>query len=142
MKYNDIALFKGKLKTNIQKWAEEKIDMLFPSKPQVRVFAKRGLDNLLSRHDARINKAIDTALLFVGDKDGTVDSDVAIETLAALFNEMDVRKYDIAGIGINVGKGAISIDFPHHFVYDMLVGNLGQVKITTDDLLELKGMFA
>ena len=142
MKYNDIALFKGKLKTNIQKWAEGKIDQLFPSKPQIRVFAKRGLDNLLSRHDARINKAIDTALIFIGNKDGSIDSDTAIETLAALFNEMDVRKYDIAGIGVNIGEGAVNIDFPHHFIYDMLIGNLGQIKITTEDILELKEMFA
>lgn len=142
MKYTDMALFKGRLKTAVQKWGESKIDALFPSKPQLRVFAKRGFDNLLTRHDARINKAIDTALLFVADSKGNIDSDVAIDTLADLFNEMDIRKYDVGGMGISIGKGAVSIDLPHHFIYDMLVGNLGQIRFTTEDILELKAMFA
>ena len=141
MKYNDIALFKGKVKTAIQQWGEQKIDALFPNKAQLRVFAKRGFDNLLERHDARINKAIDTAMLFVADKHGCIDSDVAIDMLVDLFKEMEVQKYDLFGISVGVGKGAVTLDFPHHFVYDMLIGNLGQVKFTAEDFLELKGMF-
>lgn len=141
MKYADIAEFTGKCKTAIQQWGDKKIDELFPNKPQLRVFAKRGLDNILTRHDARINKAIDTAMLFVADGNGCIDSDVMIDTLVDLFKEMDVQKYDLWGIGLGVGKGAVTLDFPHNFVYDMLIGNLGQVKFTAEDILELKDMF-
>ena len=142
MKYTDIAEFTGKCKTAIQQWGDSKIDQLFPYKPQLRVFAKRGLDNILTRHDQRINKAIDTAMLFVADGNGCIDSDVLVDTLVSLFQEMDVQHYDLFGLGVGVGKGAITIDFPHNFLYDMLIGNLGQVKLTADDLLELKNLFA
>lgn len=141
MKYTDIAQFTGKCKTAIQQWGEKKIDELFPSKPQLRVFAKRGFDNFLTRYDTRINKAIDTAMLFVADGQGCIDSDVAIDTLVSLFNEMDVQKYDLWGIEVGVGKGAVTLDFPHTLLFDMILGNLGQVKLTADDLLELKAMF-
>ena len=138
MKYTDIAQFKGECKSAIQQWGEEKIDALFPNKPQLRVIAKRGFDNLLTRYDHRMNTAIDTALIFVGDKNGTVDSDAAIDMLVSLFQEMDVRKYTVWGIEMSVGKGALTIDLPHHPMYDLLVGNLGQIKFTADDMLELK----
>ena len=141
MKYTDIAQFKGECKTAIQQWGEEKIDALFPSKPQLRVLAKRGFDNLLTRYDQRMNSAIDTALLFIGDKNGTVDSDAAIDMLVSLFQEMDVQKYKFWGIDMSIGKGLITIDLPHHPVYDMLVGNLGQIKFNADDILELKDIF-
>ena len=141
MKYTDIAKFKGECKSAIQQWGEEKIDALFPGKPQMRVMAKRGFDNLLTRCDHKMNTAIDTALLFVGDKNGTVDSDTAIDMLVGLFQEMDVQKYNAWGIDMCIGKGAITIDLPHHPMLDLFVGNLGQIKFTSDDLLELKELF-
>lgn len=141
MKYTDIAKFKGECKSVIQQWGEEKIDALFPNKPQVRTFAKRGLDNLLARYDARMNSAIDTALLFIADNNGTVDSDVAIDMLVSLFKEMEVQKYSFWGMDMGIGQGAITIDLPHNPIYDLLVGNLGQVKFTAEDILELKDMF-
>ena len=141
MKYTDIAKFKGECKSAIQQWGEEKIDALFPGKPQMRVMAKRGFDNLLTRYDQRMNTAIDTALLFVGDKNGTIDSDTAIDMLVSLFQEMDVHKYSAWGIDMCVGKGAITIDLPHQPMIALFVGNLGQIKFTAEDLLELKDMF-
>ena len=141
MKYTDIAQFKGECKTAIQQWGEEKIDALFPTKPQLRVLAKRGFDNLLTRYDHRMNTAIDTALLFVADKNGTIDSDVAIDMLVSLFQEMDIQQYTLWGIDMSVGRGSVVIDLPHHPMLDLLVGNLGQVKFTAEDILELKEMF-
>ena len=141
MKYTDIAQFIGKCKTAMQQWGDKKIDELFPNKPQLRVFAKRGLNNVLTRYDDRINKSIDTAMLFVADEKGCIDSDVAIDTLVSLFKEIDVRSYNLWGVDVGVGKGAVTLDFPHNFMFDMLIGNLGQVKFTAEDILELKTMF-
>ena len=141
MKYTDIAQFKSECKTAIQQWGEEKIDALFPAKPQLRVLAKRGLDNILTRYDHRMNTAIDTALIFVADKNGTIDSDAAIDMLVSLFQEMDVQKYTLWGIDMSVGHGSVIIDLPHHPMLDLFVGNLGQVKFTAEDILELKEMF-
>ena len=141
MKYADIAEFTGKCKTAVQQWGERKIDELFPGKPQLRALAKRGFDNILTRYDAKINKTIDTAMLFIADDKGNIDSDVVVDHLVSLFQEMDVQKYDVWGLDLAVGKGAITIEFPHNIMYDMLFGNLGKVKLTADDILELKDMF-
>lgn len=142
MKYTDMAQFTGKCKTAVQQWADKKIDELFPYKPQLRVFAKRGVDNILTRYDTRINKALDTAMLFVADGNGCIDSDVMVDTVVALFNEMEVQKYTVWGMDVGVGRGAVTINFPHNMVFDMLLGNLGQVKFTADDFLELKDLLA
>jgi len=32
------------------------------------------------------------------------------------------------------------ISFPHNFLIDMLVGDMGSVKLTTEDILDLKNM--
>lgn len=142
MKYTDMAQFTGKCKAAVQQWADKKIDELFPYKPQLRVFAKRGVDNILTRYDTRINKALDTAMLFVADGNGCIDSDVMVDTVVALFNEMEVQKYTVWGMDVGVGRGAVTINFPHNMVFDMLLGNLGQVKFTADDFLELKDLLA
>lgn len=141
MKATDINKFKGDLKAAIQEWVEYRIDELFPTKPQTKVLLKRGLNNYLSKVDGKLNSMIDNSLLFITDENGTIDTDVAIDMFVDMFKEMDIQEYKIGMIPITVGKGEIVAELPHNPLLDMVVGNLGKVKITSADFLELKELF-
>lgn len=141
MKATDINKFKGDLKAAIQEWVEYRIDELFPNKPQTKVLLKRGLNNYLSKADGKLNSMIDNSLLFITDENGTIDTDVAIDMFVDMFKEMDIQEYKIGMIPITVGKGEIVAELPHNPLLDMVVGNLGKVKITSADFLELKELF-
>lgn len=138
MKVTDINKFKGDLKTALQEWTETRIDELFPTRPQTKVLLKRGLNNYLSKSDNKLNSLIDNSLLFIADENGTIDTDTAIDMFVEMFKEMDVQEYRLGMIPITIGKGEIVAELPHHPLLDMIVGNLGKVKITSEDLLELK----
>lgn len=69
------------------------------------------------------------------------DTDVAIDMFVDMFKEMDIQEYKIGMIPITVGKGEIVAELPHNPLLDMVVGNLGKVKITSADFLELKELF-
>lgn len=139
MKYEDICKFKGDVKTAVQTWAEGKVDAIFKNRPQTRVLMKRALNNWLTMQDERMNKVIDAALLFVADEHGNVDSDAVVEMIVGLFNEMEKQEYDLfAGITASVGKGEFVVSLPRNPYMDLLVGNLGMVKITAEDILEFK----
>lgn len=141
MKATDINKFKGDFKTAIQEWVEYRIDELFPNKPQTKVLLKRGLNNYFSKADGKLNGMIDNSLLFITDKNGTIDTDVAIDMFVDMFKEMDIQEYKIGMIPITVGKGEIVAELPHNPLLDMVVGNLRKVKITSADFLELKELF-
>lgn len=141
MKATDINKFKGDLKAAIQEWVEYRIDELFPNKPQTKVLLKRGLNNYLSKADGKLNSMIGNSLLFITDENGTIDTDVAIDMFVDMFKEMDIQECKIGMIPITVGKGEIMAELPHNPLLDMVVGNLGKVKITSADFLELKELF-
>ncbi len=140
MKREDLNQFKGEIKTAIQSWGESKIDSLFPQKAHTRTILKKGLNNFLSKKDALINKWLDTGFLFVADENGVIDSDVMVDTLVSLFEEMEVREYQLDVAKLTIGKGQAVIDLPHNFLLDMFVGNLGSIKFTSDDIGELKNL--
>lgn len=137
MKKEDLNRFKGEIKDAIQSWGENKINSLFPQEAR-RSFFKKGLINLLDKEDERINKWLDAGFLFVADENGIIDSDVMIDTLTSLFEEMDSRVYQLGMIKLSIGKGQAIIELPRNFLVDMLVGELGIVKFTSSDISELK----
>jgi hypothetical protein len=141
MKVTDINKFKGDLKTAVQEWGENRIDELFPNSPSKKVFLKRGFTNWLSKKDGNLNKMIDNSLLFITDENGVVDTDSAIDMILGMFKEMDVQEYNFGMIPITVGKGEIVAELPHNPLLDMVAGNLGKVRVTSEDLLELKELF-
>lgn len=140
----EINTFKSDLKSNIQAWTEDKIDKLSTTRPKLKaasVYMKRGLNNWLDREDMRINKIVDNLLLFVTDESGNINTDIIIDDLINMFNGMDVRQAQVGFINVEYGKGEIKINIPHNPMLDLLFGDLGQVKITSEDILEIKKMF-
>lgn len=140
MKYTDICRFKGEVKSAVQTWCESKIDTLFPGKPKVKMFAKRALNNWMSREDEKLNRWIDNVLLFIGDEKGNVDSDTAMDMLMEVFKESEPARYDLRFAELTIGRGELVVELPSHPMLDLFVGKLGRVKFTCDDFMELKEM--
>ncbi len=141
MKIEDVNRFKGLVKTALQDWGNAKIDELLPKKAAPKVFLKNGLNNILTRYDTDINKWVDNIFLFIADENGVIDSDKMIDTLAGIFKEMPRKEYSLGPFGMVAGAGEVVISFPHNFLMDMLVGDMGSVKFTTEDILEFKEQF-
>lgn len=139
MKIEDVNLFKGKMKTAVQRWAEVKIDELFADSAMARMFVKNGLNNALNRFDSRMNEGIDHLFLFVS-KDGTVDTDTMIEGIAQLFDEMKPCEYEVGAFRVTMGNGELAVELPKNFLFDMLVG-CGRLRFTSEDVLEFKNLF-
>ena len=140
MRIDDVNRFKGEIKTAFQSWAESKIEVLFANKAAARTFMKNGLNNMMNRFDGKINSYIDYLFMFVADENGVVDSDTMIDTMASLFKEMQPRKYPLGMVDVSVGNGELVVDLPHNFFLEMLVGDLGKVKFTTEDINEFKNL--
>lgn len=140
MKTSDVNEFKGRLKSAILEWGESKIDALFPNKPQVRAIMKNGLNNMLYKVDNSINSYVDNIVLFVGDAKGNIDSDSMVDMAVSMFEEVEQSKFDVGIFGIRAGKGELIIDLPQNIFLDMLVGNLGSVRFTSEDFKEFKNL--
>lgn len=140
MKIEDVNQFKGAIKAALQDWGNARIDELLPQKAAPKVFLKNGLNNVLSRYDAHINKWVDSIFIFVADEGGSIDSDTMIDTLVGMFKEMPKKEYSFGSFSAVAGSGEVVISFPHNFLMDMLVGDMGSVRITTEDILEIKSL--
>ena len=138
MKATDINQFKGELKTAIQSWGNSKIDELFKNSIS-RTFAKNGLNNMLNRYDASMNKGIDMLWMFIADENGVVDSDVLVDNAIAMLKEMDLKEYNIMGLNMTVGKGEVAIEMPKNIFFDMLVG-CSKIRFTSNDINEFKNL--
>lgn len=131
------------LTQSVRTWAESKIDELCVTRPRLKaasVYLKRGLNNWLDREESKVGEMVDTLTLFAADKDGNIDADTLIEDAVNIFREMDMNYAEMGAFAVEYGKGAVTIHIPHNLFLDMIFGDLGQVKITADDLLELKAL--
>lgn len=137
----ELAEFAGDLKYNFREWAFGKIDELFPKSTKTKVLLKNGLNNWMAREDVKINKFIDMSTLFIADENGNIDTDSAVDIIVEMFKETPVQESVIWGMPVSYGKGEIVLSVPHNFMFDMVFGRLGQIRLTTDDLLELKDLF-
>lgn len=141
MKAEDLTKFKGELKCALQEWGETKIDELFPGKAAARTFMKNGLNNLMCRYDTQMNQYLDQFFLFVADDKGVIDSDVMVDTMAGIFKEINpAQQYHLGMVDVVVGGGELAVHLPDNMFLNMLVGNKGSVKFTTDDILDFKNL--
>lgn len=141
MRVDDINKFKGQLKSALQQWGNSKIDEIFPNKPQMKAFAKNGLNNIMARMDTKLNKYIDGFALFVGNENGVIDTDTMVDMMAEMFKEMEPNRYQLEFMDIEVGRGKVVFNLPQNFVFDLLLGKSGNITMTVDDILEMKEMF-
>lgn len=81
---------------------------------------------------------VDTLALFVADKDGNIDANSLIDDAVALFRDMEVNYCQLGAFAIEYGKGNVVINIPRNLFFDMIFGDLGKIKLSADDILELK----
>lgn len=133
------------VKLSVRTWAENKIDELCETRPRLKaasVYLKRGLNNWLDREEKQVDDMVDTLALFVADSEGKIDADMLIDDAVKMFREMDKNFFELGAFNIEYGKGEVIIHIPHNVFLDLIFGDLGQIKISADDLLELKNLMS
>lgn len=138
MKTTDINLLKGKVKDAALSWIGSQIDYLLPDRATGRAILKNAANNILARHDEKINEGIDAAFLLFADREGNIDSDTIVDSLCSMLEEMNTSEYSFYGFEARVGKGEISVDFPRSILSELITGDIGGVKITSDDIKQVK----
>lgn len=141
MKTADINAFKGQIKDNILKWAEQQIDQMLPNKVAARAMLKNMAGNVLARFDHKIDQGVDALFLMFGDTKGNIDSDTVVDFVCDMLKEMPPTDYALGSVGATVGKGEIRVQFPRNVFSDLIVGDLGGVKFTTADIQQIKNLF-
>lgn len=138
MKTNDINLLKGKVKDAALSWVGSQIDYLLPDRATGRAILKNAANNMITRFGARINEGIDAAFLIFADAGGNIDSDTVVDSLCSMLEEMNPSEYSFYGFDARIGKGEINVDFPRSFLSELIAGDIGGVKITTEDIKQVK----
>jgi hypothetical protein len=138
MRASDVNAFKGQFKDAILNWVGSLVDQMLPNKVAARTLFKNAIGNVLARVDGKINQMVDTAFVMFGDAEGVIDTDTTIDLLCDMLKEMPQKDYPLGIAGLKVGRGEIFIEFPHNIFSDLLIGDVGGVKFTTEDIKQLK----
>lgn len=138
MKTNDINLLKGQMKNAALSWVDSQIDCLLPNKATGRAILKNAAKNIVARYDERINESVDAAFLLFADSKGNIDSDTVVDSLCSMLEEMNISEFPLGAFGARIGKGEICIDLPRSFFSELIAGDIGGIKITTDDIKQIK----
>lgn len=141
MKTKDISQFKGMAMNAVEKWADGMIDKMFPGRPETRTMMKNYASNWLSQREQDIDQGIEQAFLFLGDKEGNIDSDSVVDMVCGLFDEMQDMDFNFGKFAAKVGKGQIRLEFPDGIISRLMFGDLKGVRITNDDIREIKRFF-
>ena len=135
----------GKIKTDIsqalQQWSSSKIDALVNAHPRLKpmsVYLRRGVSNYLQRIEGQIDSAVDMLTLFAADDAGNIDAGTLIGDAVEMFKLSDVREAKVGIFDLTYGAGEVVLSLPRNPVLDIFVGDLGVVKLTAEDLLELR----
>ena len=141
MKTSDINKLKGEVKDAVLSWADSQIDFLLPNKATGRAILKNAAKNILNRYDQKINEGVDAAFLLFADGKGNIDSDTIVDSLCSMLEEMNVSDFPLGAFDARIGKGEICVDFPRSFFSELIAGDIGGVKITTEDIKQIKNFF-
>ena len=139
----ELSKFKGDVKAAIYRWCTSMIDQLFAGKAglePVAYYAKNGISNAIDRYDEQLNRYIDYTVMFVADKDGTIDTDKLIGDLVEIYRNTDKRTEDVLGMKVEYGAGEIVIYPPDNPFVNMLLP-WQSVRITAEDILKMRSFF-
>ena len=125
----------------LQQWSSNKIDALVNAHPQLKpmsIYLRRGVSNYLQRIEGQIDSAVDMLTLFAADDAGNIDAGTLIDDAVEMFKLTDVHEAKVGIFDLTYGAGEVVLSLPHNPILDIFVGDLGIVKLTADDLLELR----
>lgn len=138
MRTADIGIFKSCAKDALLKWSDNMVDQLLPGRVSARTVIKNGIGNVMEKFSDRIDSAIDSLFMFLGNKDGSIDSDHVIDMICELLKEAPLSEHKLGPFNAKIGKGEVAVTFPNTFLSEFVLGDLGGFKITPDDIQEIK----
>lgn len=138
MKTSDIGIFGSCVKDALLKWSDQMVDNLLPNSASRRTIVKNAIGNAMGKYGSEVNKAVESIFMFLGDKNGSIDTDTVVDMICDLLKEMSPADYDLGIVKTKVGNGEVQVHFPTGFISEFVFGNLGGFKITPDDIQEIK----
>lgn len=139
MKRKDVARVKGDIKTAAMRWADGKIEAIFPNQPAMRAMLKKGFENVMRTYDVQVNRWMDTVFLLLGDGQ-EVDAEGMIDMLLDVYGETKPEVMQAWGFTLTVGAGELKIQMPDNMMIRLLMGGNDTVKFTREDFAEIKDL--
>jgi hypothetical protein len=124
----------------IKTWGSVKIDELFPNNILLSHYLKKGLANYLTRSHDQTAKMVQQASLFIADDQGSISLSTLIDDLTSMLHQMQPSRYKLGAFNMTIGQGEVCVEIPHNAICDLLFGELGKVRITSEDIKELAGL--
>jgi hypothetical protein len=137
-KMESVELMKTDMISAFCVWAESKLDELFGKGSMTATYMKRGLANYVKKNDEAVSSAMDTLAMFVADENGEIDTDVLFDDMLRAFRQSERHETTVGGMKVEYGEGEVVVHVPHGIMYDMVFGRYGTIRITADDIQEVK----
>lgn len=145
MELNQKAVeLKNKVVDSVEEWGTMLIDTYVSENQKLKpfsVYLKRGLHNSLARYDDKIQEMIDNTMLFIGDENGEYELGRVFDDALEMFNDMDEMDVALGPVDATIGRGAIRIHIPRNAFTAVIFGDTGAIKITGEDIKELRDLF-
>lgn len=138
-----IDKLKGDLSDSLMVWAGDRIDDFVQGKPVLSLAGshlKRRLENEMTFNSDKMSKYLNEAAMWMVDKDGNVKADMLVDDFISILKSMKDTPFNYGFLNGHIGGGAININLPRNPITSFIFGDTTAIKITENDLLELKGL--
>lgn len=139
--YTESAAMKKKVADAIEEWALEIVDGFTSGNPRMTmtgVYIKNGIRNYRKREEAKWDKMIDDAALFIADEKGEVDMDKVFKDAMQYLNDVEEMPISLGLFDGTIGKGAIKIHIPNNMLMRIMFGDNAALVLGESDFLALK----
>lgn len=141
--YTEGAAIKKKVADAIEEWALEIVDGFTSGNPRMTmtgVYIKNGIRNYRKREEAKWDKMIDDAALFIADEKGEVDMDKVFKDAMQYLNDVEEMPISLGLFDGTIGKGTIKIHIPDNMLMRLLFGENSALILREADFKALKEM--
>lgn len=139
--YTESAAMKKKVADAIEEWALEIVDGFTSGNPRMTmtgVYIKNGIRNYRKREEAKWDKMIDDAALFIADEKGEVDMDKVFKDAMQYLNDVEEMPISLGLFDGSIGKGTIRIHIPNNMLMRIMFGDNAALVLGESDFLALK----
>lgn len=139
--YTEGAAMKKKVADAIEEWALEIVDGFTSGNPRMTmtgVYIKNGIRNYRKREEAKWDKMIDDAALFIADEKGEVDMDKVFKDAMQYLNDVEEMPISLGLFDGSIGKGTIRIHIPDNMLMRIMFGDNAALVLGESDFLALK----
>lgn len=120
-----------KIYNAIDEWIGDLIDQLIPS-TSIRSRAKRGISQLIRQ---RLN--LDMIIPFLEDENGNLDVENLTDEITEMIASLPAQKTNIGPVEVEFTGQDVKLSWPKNIITTMLVGDIGSVRLTSEDIKSL-----